>query len=70
MEFTHDENMLFQKGYPKRIYHPHLKSPRIFYDAKGNIVSITKAVRELFITVSNYYEEKQINKSFLKKYNH
>lgn len=71
MEFIQDENMLFQKGYPKKIYYPHLVKPKIFYDKNGSIVSITKSVRELFIIVSNYYEEKELHLKntnfFLKK---
>tara|TARA_B100001093_G_scaffold519434_1_gene608453 strand:+ start:76 stop:291 length:216 start_codon:yes stop_codon:yes gene_type:complete len=52
-------NIVFEKGYPKKIYFPHFKPPQIFRN-NSIIVCITKSIIEDFKTVYNSLEENEI----------
>ena len=51
---------IFEKGYPKRIFHKHIVPKRIYYDSNNNIIGFFPSKLEFFKTVNSSLEEKRL----------
>jgi hypothetical protein len=54
------EYSIFEKGYPKRIFHKHIVPKRIYYDSNNNIIGFFPSRLEFFKTVNYSFEEKRL----------
>ena len=51
---------IFEKGYPKRIFHKHIVPKRIYYDSNNHIIGFFPSRLEFFKTVNSSFEEKRL----------
>lgn len=51
---------LFEKGYPKKIFHKHIVPKRIYYDSNNNIIGFFPSKLEFFKTVKSSSEEQRL----------
>lgn len=51
---------LFEKGYPKKIFHKHIVPKRIYYDSNNNIIGFFPSKLEFFKTVNSSSEEQRL----------